>query len=337
MKNHKTLFKWIFIIGAVAAVIWMNRVQLPRIYHALVNMSPILLILALICSFCYFFLEGTIITLLSRKYRSDFTVNEGITGAFFCQFYRMLTLGSGTAISEVYYLHTRNVAAAKATGMCLVQYLAQRITIAFLGLLSGIYIYTSYSDIVVDHKNQIILSYGISLIVVCAIIFAGTCHRAVNHLFTFFERLINPLSSASRRLFAIKHQVNLFQLACLELLREGGRLVKLFFLNILKILCQMAIPAILLFDEKHPEDFFMMLSLAGMVYVLAGVIPAPGGIGSLEWVFILLFQEIMPIEAATAAVIVNRLFFSLLPFLVGAVVSAIQHPDKQAFSQFEQI
>lgn len=337
MKKHKTFLKWILIICAVAAVIWMNRFQLPRIYQSLLSISPVLLILALVCSFCYFFLEGSIITLLSRKYKQNFSLMDGVNGAFFCQFYRLLTLGSATAISEIYYLHTRKITAAKATGMCLVQYLAQRITIALLGLLSGIFIYISYPDIVFEHKSQIVLSYGISIIVVSMIIFVGTCRQAVNRFFVFLEKHTHPTSHIAMRLFYVRQQVDLFQLACLELLHECRRLIKLFFLNILKILCQIAIPAVLLFDEKHPEQFLLMLSLTGMVYVLAGVIPAPGGIGSLEWVFILLFQEILPSETATAAIILNRLLFSLIPFLVGAVVSAIQHPDKESFSQFEHI
>ncbi|MDD3277916.1 MAG: lysylphosphatidylglycerol synthase transmembrane domain-containing protein [Lachnospiraceae bacterium] len=335
MKKKKAIYRWLFILCAVGITAWLNRYQLPRIRDALFRISPLLLITALLCSLLYFFWEGSILTLLSRKYNRNFGRTDGITGAFFAQFYRMLTLGSGTALSEIYYLHTKKIPAASATGMCLVQYLAQRMTIAFLGLLSGAYLFVNHPDLVLRHRFQIILSYSLALIVLGVIVFAGTCKRAVARIFCFLELHLRQNSRFYANLFAIKQQVDLFQQACRELLLEKARLLRLFFLNILKLLCNMVIPAILLFQSEAPEDFFLHMALTGMAFVLAGVIPAPGGIGSLEWVFVLLFRGIVSTGTAAAAVIIYRLLTSMLPFLIGAVVSALYRSGEAGYGEFE--
>ena len=60
--------------------------------------------------------------------------------------------------------------------------------------------------------------------------------------------------------------------------------------------------------------------LMAVVYMLAGVIPAPSGIGSLEFVFWLFFSPSVGGQAAISAILVFRFATWFMPFVMGAVL-----------------
>lgn len=66
------------------------------------------------------------------------------------------------------------------------------------------------------------------------------------------------------------------------------------------------------FREKHPswEAFLQCFSLTALSQSLAGVIPTPAGIGSVEAVFVLLFRRLLPC-AIGAFFVIGEKFVSL--------------------------
>ncbi|HIU74629.1 MAG TPA: flippase-like domain-containing protein, partial [Candidatus Pelethocola excrementipullorum] len=84
----------------------------------------------------------------------------------------------------------------------------------------------------------------------------------------------------------------------------------------------------------NPASFLSNMALTSMVYVLSGVIPSPGGIGSLEFVFILLFGEIIAGEQAASIIILFRLLISVVPFLIGTLVAGFFHQEGEKISDF---
>lgn len=335
MKKHKDLIKWLLVIAAICAVCIWNREYIPDIIAQIRQTPAGLLALASLLALAYYFCEGRIISLLAVKYNPRFSVRSGMAGAFFCEFYRLLTLGSMTAVAEIYFLHTRKIPAAKGTGMCLVQYLIQRLTIAFLGILASVVVLLHYPKVIREHTGQIILSYLLTVLVVLGLIFTGTCRQATTRLFCFVERKSPRSPRIMSTLFKAKTQADTLQSEVRDLLfRERGKMAKLFAYNLIKMICWFLIPAILLFDMENPFAVVPQVSLTAMVFVLAGVIPAPGGIGSLEFVFVLLFGEIVAAAEASSVIILFRLLISVLPFLIGAAVVAVHRQEGETISEF---
>lgn len=330
------MLKWLFVLAAITAVCIWNRDQIPEVIRQIRYTPVSLLILCSLLALGYFFCEGWIITLLASKYQSSFRSRDGIAGAFFCEFYRLLSLGSLTAAAEIYFLHTKKIPAAKGTGMCLVQYLTQRLTISILGFFSCALVFFWYPEVIESHTWQIVLSYILTLVVVAGLIFIGTCRRTTAHLFCFAERKMGNRIQFKNALFKAKIQVDILQEEVQDLLHERRKMIRLFFYNLLKMICWFLIPAILLFDPARPETLFSHMALTSMVFVLSGVIPAPGGIGSLEFVFILLFGEIINSETAASVILIFRLLISVVPFLLGALVvgASRQEGEKRAYPRF---
>ena len=331
-KKYKTPLKWMLVLTALFMVCYYNREQIPLIAEQIRETPKILLMISTLLALAYFICEGRIIAILGNRYQPSFTLWHGISAAFFCEFYRLLTLGSMTGVAEIYYLHTNKIPAAKGTGMCLVQYLIQRMSIAALGLASCVIVLIRYPNVVQVHSWQIILSYLITILVLCGLIFIGTCKKATTWLFCLVER------KAGQRLKSLlgkaHEQVNILQSEVQHLLKERQMMLRLLLQNIIKMLCWFSIPAILLFNPGNPASFLSNMALTSMVYVLSGVIPSPGGIGSLEFVFILLFGEIIAGEQAASIIILYRLLISVVPFLIGTLVVGLSHQEGEKITDF---
>ncbi|MEE3461730.1 MAG: hypothetical protein VZR00_07595, partial [Lachnospiraceae bacterium] len=46
----------------------------------------------------------------------NFSLFDGFLGALFCHFYKLITLGSGEGIAEIYYLNGHGILVSEATG-----------------------------------------------------------------------------------------------------------------------------------------------------------------------------------------------------------------------------
>ena len=67
-----------------------------------------------------------------------------------------------------------------------------------------------------------------------------------------------------------------------------------------------------------PFSFLQCFALTSLSQSLAGVIPTPAGIGSVEAVFTLLFRRLLPEAKALSAVLLYRFATMLLPCAIGA-------------------
>lgn len=65
------------------------------------------------------------------------------------------------------------------------------------------------------------------------------------------------------------------------------------------------------------------VSLTALSFMLAGVIPAPAGMGSVEVVFILLFTRVISSAKAVSAMLLLRFATNGVPFVVGGVCSLL--------------
>ena len=91
-----------------------------------------------------------------------------------------------------------------------------------------------------------------------------------------------------------------------------------------KLVLFYAIP-VFLFQKNLPlcnvlprweECIFLM----AVVYMLSGVIPAPSGVGSLEFVFLLFFSRFAGTQIAVPAILVFRFVTWIFPFAVGGLL-----------------
>lgn len=70
--------------------------------------------------------------------------------------------------------------------------------------------------------------------------------------------------------------------------------------------------------ENHPHlDFLLTFSFISFAVVLSGVLPTPAGIGSFEFVYLLLFRPVVGTVDAVSSLLLYRFGSFILPFIYG--------------------
>lgn len=101
--------------------------------------------------------------------------------------------------------------------------------------------------------------------------------------------------------------------------QKGKGKLTVFLLDVIKYTCWYTIPFVLYGSTEL--TFFKSLIFTALVTMLAGVIPAPSGLGALETVFIILFSPILQRSRAISLALIYRLCTTLVPFVVGSIVA----------------
>ena len=270
----------------------------------------------------YFVLEGLIIRVFARKYNSEFTLVEGTACAYYCCFYRMLTLGSGGGIAQIYYLNKRGVPAARATGMGLIQYVLQRVSIAVYGLLCVLIFFREVRKPLEGYKMYLLVGSLLVVAVVAALIFVATSEVIFGKLFLLAKKIIKNRTSWLSRLDRLKEQVAILQCESRELLREKRKLTAVLCINIIKLTFWYMVPFVACYPDPG-LTWRTAVSLTALSFMLAGVIPAPAGMGSVEVVFILLFTRVISSAKAVSAMLLLRFATNGVPVVVGGVCSLL--------------
>ena len=79
------------------------------------------------------------------------------------------------------------------------------------------------------------------------------------------------------------------------------------------------IPYIFLINNTE-SSLFICLAIMSFVIAISGVMVAPAGIGTLEFVFMLLFSGMASSDKLLLAILLYRFFTFVVPGLVGIIV-----------------
>ena len=122
---------------------------------------------------------------------------------------------------------------------------------------------------------------------------------------TFAQEAINRLQSQSRLIW-----------------KDKTLFLQVVFLNVFKFACWYIIPGIL-FIGRYNINLIFALTLMAVCNMLGCVMLAPSGVGTLDYVFSLLFGTVIPDgEVIAATIVLYRFFTWIVPFLIGIIPAA---------------
>lgn len=318
-KTSKNVIKWIIILFLVAMAYVLNDDFFREAWNDVLVTPKKKLILCALFSNLYFVAEGVIISSMTSTCERRLSVFEGITCTYMCSFYRLATLGSGNGIAQVYYYNVKGIDAGRGTGMSMVQYTFQKITIGVFGVISFIVLLKVGSSNLMDYSKYMFLGATV-ISLVCLALFLMTVSKTISRLvMSIGHFFVKDGSKLAPKLDKAQHAI--------DNLQEQGRLTwknkKLFFmvvlLNFLKLSCWYIIPGILFYDRfnVNPIVCLLLMSVCNMV---GCVMLAPSGVGTLDFVFAIFFGAIIPnAEAIAAAIVLYRFFTWGVPFLIGLI------------------
>ena len=313
-SNLGTIIKWIIIvIGFVILFVFKKEDMLAGISE-IKGIPWYITCLCLLSILCYFVLEGFIIMKMTTLGENKISLFTGFKCALYCAFFKLATLGTASGVAEIYYLNKNGVTVGEASGIGVVQYTFQKISITFLGVLGFILAYLSGIKTMSKYSTFLLTGTIIALGIVIALYLISTLKRFAELLCKIINKVLKKFPEKAK---SIEEQIMGFNSAGKEFWSNPLFALKILSINVIKMLFWYVIPP-LVFISTEVINIPLYTLIMATVNMLAGVMVAPVGAGTLEYTFTLIFSPLVKDSLCTAAIILYRFFTMVIPCLVGA-------------------
>lgn len=324
-KKRKTLYQYLLLTGLLLFAGFHYRSFLADAWAQILCLSPRRIMLIVLLSLGYQFLEGAVIWLMMKKYVPRYPYRSGAGCALVCSFFRFATLGSGGMAAEIVELSKDGAEPARAGGMAMVQYLLHKVAVTLYGIAGFFYLLLCTESDVKEYRVFLWIGTAVTAVIAAVLILICTSASFSGFCFRTAEKLCKDRWQEKRE--ALKEQVLTLQDEAKSLLwgnrdlkrgtgRAGGSLLWVMLFNFAKLTCWYLVPCVVL-RGKTSAPVWEIIALTASAQMLAGVIPAPGGIGSLEFVFLLFSTKVVGEAEAISAMLLLRAAINLIPFLPG--------------------
>lgn len=321
----KTSVKFILniflLLGIFGVIIYVLRHSMGSIFSQ-IGQTPWFIVLIIFASgLLYQVAEGQNVWLLLDEKYPKFTRFDGMFASCYAAFMRVVTFGAGTIIGELWYYRKKELPLSKGAGLIalrMIFYKGALLIWSFIGLIF-------LSPQLVASKGLfavILFGIGATFLIITAILSVSISLKLQVFLVKMAHKILHK--EKAREAFD-KINLNIYPIRqmILSLIENPSRLRKLIFFNLFKLSFWLVVPFIVLKGQHSDLGFFTSFFYTAFAIILAGVIPTPAGLGSLEVVFTWLFKPLVGQVDAISALLLYRFVTYVLPFLIGMVEGAI--------------
>lgn len=321
MKNRSGLkivmnILFVFVIFGILGFVIKNSLG-----DILVQLSqtPLLVLLGVIlCGSLYILVEGENLKVMAGTFEKRFTTGDGALAMCYAAFYRLVTFGAGTLIAEVNFYHRKGLRISQSVGVTALHMIMYKVALLSWAVISLIMQFVFFHS----EKPKIIWLVLFAMVVTFVIIAVLLALTLSLNLQIWSVKLANKLFKSTKiRDVVDKVNIQVYSLreAVDSILQVRPLIYRIYFLNMLKVMFWFVIPAIVLMGDHPQLNFFLSFGLTSFAVILAGSIPTPAGIGSFEFVYLLLFSPIVGTVDAASSMLLYRFASYVWPFLIGFV------------------
>lgn len=326
-KKQKQILKWIFVAVIIGIIVYTFRDSAGPILEELKKTSIAVILLICVSSVAYELVEGWITYRFAKQYNPAFTYRQGVESAFYCSFYRTATLGSGAGVAAVYYFNEKGIPVSKGTGMYMIEYVLHKLSIA---IFSIIFFFISFSYMI-EHFGEysLVLLAGYAVTILIAVVLVAVCCSVKLHkLILMLVDRFNRKHKFDDKVQEVRQQFAMLEEATEFLLHRKTLIAATVLKNLLKLAFWYGIPFFVFYGSSN-ITLLQTFAITSLSVMLAAVLPAPGGIGSTEFMFTLLFSVIVGTDMAGAASLLYRFATFVFPFAMGAVIVVVRRIRKR--------
>ncbi|MHC9000774.1 lysylphosphatidylglycerol synthase transmembrane domain-containing protein [Enterococcus bulliens] len=331
----KLILNSVFLCLILAILVYLVRQSFASIVEELLHTKLALVIGLIVLGLAYQLIEGVLIKQIIR--RPHFSVVDGIFTSLYVAFYRVVTFGAGTFISEVAFYHKKKISYSESVGLAMFRLMLYKLTLVvyavFSLLLFGSILYTTQSK-----AFWFVLLGSIMTLSIVALLLLLTFSQTIQAWNTKLAKQILRKPKWIQKIDEFNAQVDALRQTVKILLLTPRVFFQLLLISLVKLATWYLIPVLYLYFNPNDVSFFFVFGAISFAVILAGVLPAPAGIGSFEFVYLFMFQPLFGTVETASSLVLYRFATYVLPFLLGAVYVFWdkQRTLKQEFKEMRQ-
>ncbi|NLM67677.1 MAG: flippase-like domain-containing protein [Enterococcus sp.] len=314
----KDFLKGILFTSFIALVLYYLWPSFGDIFLELKEISFILLLLVSLLGILYQYFEGQMVKETVHSFTKEFSAFDGMFASCYSAFYRVVTFGAGTIFAEINFYHRKKIPVSQGVGVAIFRFMLFKtaaLSIAILGLIFHFtYFYQMSSQMVWFTLLAIIVNFLIN-----GILMMTALNTKLQVLLVRFSHHFAKGEKARKFVDQTNLQINGLRKTLKGVLKDKERLCFIYFWSIVKALTWFILPYLCLIGDHPDLSLVKSIILISFVTVLSGIIPSPAGIGSFEFVYLLIFRPYVGTVDAASSLLLYRFASFILPFLIGLI------------------
>ncbi len=308
------------IVNALIAVIILGmlfsmiRDTLPSAFIEISELKASMLGVALMCTLIFYITEGMTLAFLARKNFPHYPRKHGILCVFYTKLWAIVTLNVGATLGCMLHLSHDGIEYSQAFGLKTVHYDLHKLSVTFLSAIFALIFWNELKEQQLQLLVLIclILNLGLCLILILPCVMPSLQNILIRILNKMdrkkkYESFIHQLSDS------LNHLVN----GTKTMFEDKKLMVSAFFQTCGKCLFSFMINWACVQGSK--DTFFLCLALTALEQMVASVIPNPTGVGSKEFMHLLLFTPYFGTAKAVSSMLLYQFFFNAVGFILGMV------------------
>lgn len=311
------LFSILIMIGVTAlAVYYVLKDNITETLSTLSSANIYYILIMVGIMLTSYLIEGTVLAIFARSYKRKYRNYQGVLNGLIGSFFSSITpFASGGQFVQAFTFTKQGIKAPNAASILVMSFIVSQIAIVIMGILA---ISIGYSSTIVNMNDITIWGLTISPIAFSSIGFIISCISLGFLFFMSYSKhlhhfILNTCINIGAKLHLIREpektrvhlaaQVATFRIELSRLLRNFWVLVITIILEFFKFLCWHMMPffAGLALGADMSGNFFKCIWSNSYLQMITSYIPIPGGSGSTEAGFQILFSSIYNDTAITSA------------------------------------
>lgn len=333
--NRKLILNILLFVVMIGIIVFVIRDSLGEIFTELGKTSLPVLLGVTAFGLISQIIEGYTIKTIAGEFQPKFTILDGFFASAYSTFYRVVTFGTGSIFSEVIYYHKKGLKYSEGTGTSALRMITYKIALMVWAL---VFLMVKSDAIQAHISNGIFLVFagiGVTLLIISTLLilslninaqvfFVIICNRFLKR-----QKLRDGVDRLNAQIYSLRGAIKMF-------IRDRRAVLRVICSNMGKLVVWYLLPYFILVQDYPEIDFFLTVALISFTVILGGILPAPGGIGGFEFVYVLLFRNVVGRVDAVSSLLLYRYATYLLPFLIGMIYvlfnkqKQINHEIKEA-------
>lgn len=302
----------------IGVIIFVVRDSLSDIFLELADTSLPVLVGVTLLGFLSLLVEGFTVKNIVAEYNPEFTLIDGFFSSAYMSFYRVITFGTGTIVSEVLFYHKKELKFSQGTGVVALRMVIYKVA---LSVVAVVFLFLKGNELnqQINHGViYVVVGLVVTLVIVGVLLLFSLSINAqvlfviiTNRLFKR-QKLRDLIDKVNMQFYSLRDTIQTF-------FSHKETVIKVFLSTMVKLGVWYIIPYFILSSENKDLNLLLIVALISFTVILGGILPAPGGIGGFEFVYVLLFSSVVGRVEAVSSLLLYRYATYLMPFLIGMV------------------
>ncbi|OJG27907.1 hypothetical protein RU98_GL002116 [Enterococcus caccae] len=307
----------------IGVIIYVMDNSLSDIFAQLMKTSWVVVGLVILLGVVYQIVEGRSIKEIASYFQRDFTTKDGFFTSCYVAFYRVISFGTGTLLSEIYFYKKKGLAVSQGVGVTALHMIMYKVAVIFLSIIGLIFQFSLFYEHSPKMIPFILVGVGLTFVIIFSLLILSSSINLQVLLIKWTDKhfkrkkLRDWVDKCNLQIYSLRETVQ-------TITKDRSAMIRIFGWNVAKLLFWYVIPYVVLVENHPTIDFLLVVSFTSFSVILSGVFPTPAGIGPFEFVYLLLFKPIVGTVDAVSSLLLYRFGSFVLPFLIGFVYVLIQ-------------